>query len=150
VGSISTTFCARTSSAVTLGKSRRGALRYLLYQQSQQSAVLVFVGRFRQKPTKFRYVCPMDTLSLHGMHQDTKVQCLRAPFVGACLSKTGHQRQTDPSISAAHASASSRFTNSHNDTSRKSQAEHLNGHSCNGRMLPSRWPSRSSGSGARR
>ena len=43
--------------------------------------------------------------------------------------------------SSAQSSASARAANNHKDTSRKPHAEHLNGHSRNGRMLPSRWPS---------
>ena len=39
------------------------------------------------------------------------------------------------------ASASARAANSHNDTSRKPHAQHLNGHSTSARMLPSRCPS---------
>lgn len=52
--------------------------------------------------------------------------------------------------SSAHASASACFANSHNDTSRNPHAEHLNGQSYNGRMLPLRQPRRSSGTSARR
>jgi hypothetical protein len=46
-------------------KGCSGTLRFLLCHQPQQDAALVFVGRGRQKLTKFRYVCSMDKL-LHG------------------------------------------------------------------------------------
>jgi hypothetical protein len=52
--------------------------------------------------------------------------------------------------SSAHASASARLAKSHRATSRDPQPEHLNGQSRSGRMLPSRLPSRSSGTSARR
>ena len=43
-------------------KGCSGTLRFLLCHQPQQDAALVFVGRRRQKITKFRYVCFTDKL----------------------------------------------------------------------------------------
>ena len=85
----------------------RGAPSLLFCQQFQQSATQVLVGRRRQKDTKFRYVCFMDKLPFHGMHQDTKVRSIRGTFASACLSKTAHQRQTHyAAFSHPHASFS--------------------------------------------
>jgi len=71
-----------------------GRRRFCLFlrQQFQQNAPLVFVGRHRQKATKFRDILLTDKLLilltnklLHGMPpQDTEVRYIRAPFARAC------------------------------------------------------------------
>jgi hypothetical protein len=91
VGSISTTFCAPTSSG---SRSENPAeVPFAFSSTNSRSKVrrwylsVVFVRSLRNS-AMFALWTPSP---LHGMHQDTTVQRLRAPFVGACLFKTGHR-----------------------------------------------------------